>query len=88
MEMSSMRLTQMIEKHQLATQVDLLHPTLWINPNESPSPGLGPGGCVPLKQLDNRPDLLHVALKEPGMTHLDLKIFLVNPKEQTIKDIV
>jgi len=62
MGMSFTRLTQTIEKRQLATPVNLLHQNLRINPSESLSLGLGHGGCAHLEQLDNLLDLPHATL--------------------------
>jgi len=86
--MSSTKLTQMIEKHRLVTQVDLLHPILRTNPSESPSLGLDHGGCALLKRLGNLPGLLHVTPEALGMTRSASKTFLTNLKGRTIKDAV
>jgi len=88
MGMSSTKLTQMIEKHRLVTQVNLLHPIPRINLSESPLLGLDHGGCVLLKRLDNLPGFLHVTPEALGMTHSASKTFLTNLKGQTIKDTI
>jgi len=69
------KLTQTTERHQPVTQVDLTHLTLRIVPNESPLQGLDLGGCDPLKQLDSRLGLLHIAPEVPEMIHLAWKTF-------------
>jgi len=69
------KLTQMTERHQPVTQVDLAHLTLRIVPNESPLQGLDLGGCDPLKQLDNRLGLPHITPEELEMIHLAWNTF-------------
>jgi len=83
-----MKLSQMTEKHRLVTQVKLLRLNLRTNLSESPLLGLDLGGCAPLEQLGNLLSLLHIALREPGMTHSVLTTLWTNQKEQTIKDVV
>jgi len=75
MEMSSTRLTQMIEKHQPVTQVDLPPQTRRTARNENPLQDLGLGGCGLLKWLDSHLGLLCVIPKVLEMIHLVLKTF-------------